>query len=86
MSIIAGGSSYAEIALVLGEGLKWNDINNRWNRELKESSGIIKPHVQRGTQSSITWTAEVDATIMSMLGGGSSYTEIALALGKGLKK
>ncbi len=74
------------LALTLGKGLKKNDISNRWHIKLKELSGIIKPPVQSGQHSSITWTAEDDATIVSMSPGGSSYTKIALALGQGLKK
>jgi hypothetical protein len=31
------------------------------------------------------WTVEYDATIVSMIAGGSSYAKIALAMGKGLR-
>ena len=78
--MIAGGSSYHKIALAIGKGLRGQDINNRWHRELKESSAIIKPPVKTGPHSSITWTAEDDAR---MILGCSSYPEIALAMGKG---
>jgi hypothetical protein len=36
--------------------------------------------------TSITWTAEDDEMIVSMITGGSSYTKIASALGKRLEK
>ncbi len=41
--------------------------------------------MKEGVLSSITWTAKDDATIVSMIEGGSSYAQIATALGKGLK-
>ena len=31
------------------------------------------------------WTVEYDATIVSMIAGGSYYAKIALAMGKGLR-
>ena len=80
--MIAGGSSHHKIALAIGKGLRGQDINNRWHRELKESSVIIKPPVKTGPHSSITWTAEDDAR---MIVGCSSYPEIASAMGKGLR-
>jgi hypothetical protein len=59
-------------------------ICNRWTGYLKESSDIIKPAVQAGRHSSITWTVEDDAaTILSMIKGGSSYAKIASELGNG---
>jgi hypothetical protein len=57
--MIADGSAYANIASELGNGLKMSDINNRWNQCLKKSTVIIKPPVQTGRHSSITWTAEL---------------------------
>ena len=81
--MIAGGSSYHKNALAIGKGLRGQDINNRWHRELKESSAIIKPPVKTGPHSS--WTAEDDAIIVRMIMHGSSYPEIALAMGIGLK-
>jgi shikimate 5-dehydrogenase len=57
VSMIAGGSSYAEIASALGKGLKPKYISNRWQNRMKEWSNIIKPTVQPGRHSSITWTA-----------------------------
>ena len=83
--MIAGGSSYAEIASALGKGLKPKYISNRWQNRMKEWSNITKPTVQPGRHSSITWTAGDGATIVSMIAGGSSYAETASALGKGLK-
>ena len=56
------------------------------HRELKESSGIIKPPGKPGKRSSITWTADIDETIVSMKEGGSSFEKIASKLGNGLKK
>jgi hypothetical protein len=58
VSMIAGGSSYSEIALELGNGLNKNHIYNRWTRYSEESSSIIKPAVQGGHKNCITWTAE----------------------------
>ncbi len=58
MSMIAGGSSFTEIASALGKSPTKNNISHSWNRELKESSGIIKPFVQGEKKSSITWTTE----------------------------
>ena len=52
---------------------------------MKQTSGTIKPPVQAGRHSSITWTAEDDATIVSMIVGVSSYAKIASAMGKGLR-
>ena len=86
VSTIAGGSSYSEIALELGNGLNKNHIYNRWTRYSEESSGIIKPAVQGGRKNHITWTAEDDATIVSMIEGGSSLAKIAPELGNGLKR
>ncbi len=83
--MIAGGSSYHKIALAIGKGLRGQDINNRWHRELKESSVIIKPPVKTGPHSSITWAAEDDSTIVRMIMSSSSYPEIASAMGIGLK-
>jgi hypothetical protein len=56
MSVIVGGSTYAEIALALGKGQKWSDISKRWNQKLKESISIIKPKI--GKPNCTTWTAE----------------------------
>ncbi len=53
---------------------------------MKESSGIIKTPMQAGRHSSIAWTAEEDATIVSMNVGDSSYAEIVSALGEGLRR
>jgi hypothetical protein len=60
VSVITGGSSYTRIASALGKGLKPTDIGNKRCRELKESSGIIKPPVQAGRDphSYITCTAK----------------------------
>ncbi len=70
----------------MGKGLRGKDTNNMWQKNLNDSSGIIKPPVQAGQLNIITWTALDDATIVSMSVGGSSYTEIALALSKGLNR
>jgi len=51
---------------------------------LKELSGIIKPAVQAGRRSSITWTAEDDATIVRMRTDGFTFAKIASELGNGL--
>ena len=75
--VTQSGSLYAKIASALDIGLKPSDIKNRRHTTLKESSGIVKPPMQAGRHSSITWTAEEDATIASMNMGGSSYAEIA---------
>jgi hypothetical protein len=86
VSMIVSGSSYAEIALAMDKGLGGKDINNRCLQHLKESSGIIKLPGKAGRHSGIAWTAEGDATIVSMNAGGSFYAGIASAYGKGLKK
>ena len=78
--------SFAKIASKLGNGLKGNDIKNRWNCHLKKSSGITKPPAQRGVKISITWTEEVDASIVRMREDGISFAKIALELGNGLSK
>ena len=63
-SMINGGVSFTKIASKLGNDLTRTDIINRWHRELKKSSGITKAPVQKGLRSSITWTADVDASII----------------------
>jgi hypothetical protein len=82
--MIGGCSYYSDIALELGSGLKKHDIGNRWTGHLKELSGIIKPAVQAGRRSSITWTAEDDATIVRMRTDGFTFAKIASELGNGL--
>jgi flagellar biosynthesis GTPase FlhF len=84
-SMINGGVSFLKIASKLGNGLTEMDIKNRWYRELKKSTSIIKPAVQGGVKSSITWTADVDATIVRMRAEDISYAKIASELGDGLK-
>ena len=69
----------------MGNGLTKMDINHRWTGYLKESSGIIKPAVQAGQKSCITWTADVNAAIVRMRTDGYSYAKIASELGDGLK-
>ena len=83
--MIADDVPCSKIASELGNGLSENDIRNRWHRELKESSGIIKPPGKTGPRSSITWTADVDATIGKMRTDGISFAKIASELGNGLK-
>ena len=84
--MIEDGVSFAKIASKLGNGLSKHDIQNRWNRKLKESSGIIKPQVQTGFPSSITWTEDVDASIVRMRADEISYAKIASELGNGLSQ
>ena len=84
--MIADGSTYTKIASELGKSLKESDINNRWNQCLKKSTNIIKPPVQKGQPSSITWTAEVDEAIKRMLADGSNKAKIVSELGNGLKR
>ena len=84
VSIINGRVSFAKIASKLGNCLSKNDITHRWHDHLKESSGIIKPFVQSGPQSSITWTDDVDASIVRMRADDMSYAKIASKLGNGL--
>jgi chemotaxis protein histidine kinase CheA len=84
-SMINGGVFFSKIASKLGNGLTETDIKNRWYRELKKSSGITKPPVKTGPHSSITWTADVDATIVRMRTDDISFAKIASKLGKGLK-
>ena len=86
VKMIADDVPCSKIASELGNGRSENDIRNRWHRELKESSGIIKPPGKPGKRSSITWTADIDETIVSMKEGGSSFEKIASKLGNGLKK
>ena len=78
--------SFAMIASKLGNGLKENDIKNRWYKVLKKSSGITKPPAQRGVKISITWTEEVDASIVRMRADDISFAKIASELGNGLSK
>ncbi len=82
--MIGGGSSYSEIASELGKDLNRGDICYRWINHLEESSGIIRPAVQLGEQSCITWTADVDGAIVRMRTDGDSYPKIASELGNGL--
>jgi hypothetical protein len=79
------GVSFAKIASKLGNGLSRKDIKHRWYRELKKSSGITKPPVQPGVKSSITWTEDVDASIVRMRADDISFAKIASELGNGLK-
>ena len=83
-SMLNGGVSFSKIALKLGNGLTETDIKNRWYKELKKSSSIIKPAVQSGFPSRITWTEDVDATIVRMRADDISLAKIALELGNGL--
>ena len=53
---------------------------------MKESSGITKPAVQSGFPSRITWTADIDATIVRMRAEDISCAKIASELGNGLSK
>ena len=80
----AGASSYTKIAPALGKGLKKNDTSSRWHDKLKESSGFME-HKRIGPRGDINWTAEDNATIARMKAGGSSFSDIALALSKGHK-
>jgi flagellar biosynthesis GTPase FlhF len=84
--MIDEGYSYDKIASKLGNGLKMHDIKNRWNRHLNKLSSIIKPAVQTGFPSSITWTADVDTTIVRMRADDISFAKIASKLGNGLKR
>ena len=83
-SMIYGSVSFLKIASKLGNGLSTNDIKHRWYDHLKESSGITKPPVQPGKPSSITWTVDVDATIVRMRAEDISFAKIASELGNGL--
>jgi hypothetical protein len=81
--MIDDGVSFAKIASKLGNGLSKNDIKNRWYKDLKKSSSIIKPAVQSGFPSRFTWTEDVDETIVRMRTGGVSFAKIASELGNG---
>jgi hypothetical protein len=83
-SMINGRVSFSKIALKLGNGLTQTDIVNRWYVHLKKSSGIIKPAVQPGIPSRITWTEDVDASIVRMRVDDISFPKIASELGNGL--
>jgi hypothetical protein len=83
-SMLNGGVSFSKIASKLGNGLTEMDIKNRWYRELKKSSSIIKPAVQGGFPSRFIWTADVDAMIVRMRTDGDSFPKIASELGNGL--
>ena len=85
-SMLDGGDTFKKIASKLGNGLKENDIKNRWYVHLKELSGITKPPVQKGFPSRITWTADVDESIVRMRADDISFTKIASKLGNGLKR
>jgi hypothetical protein len=76
-SMINGGVSFSKIASKLGNGLTQTDIQNRWYRELKKSSGITKAPVKTGPHSSITWTTDVDAMIVRMRTDDISFAKIA---------
>ncbi len=84
-TMIDGGSSYNKIAKKLGNDRTKMDIYYIWTSYLKELSGIIKPPVQTGFPSHITWTAEDDATIVRMRAEDISFAKIASELGNGLK-
>ncbi len=81
VSMSAGASSYTKIAPALGKGLKKNDTSSRWHDKLKESSGFME-HKRIGSSGDITRIAEDNATIARMKAGGSSFSDIALALSK----
>ena len=83
-SMLDGGDTFKKIASKLGNGLKENDIKNRWYVHLKKSASIIKPAVPGGFPSRLTWTADVDATIVRMRADDISFSKIALELGNGL--
>ncbi len=83
-SMLDGGVSFSKIASKFDNGLTENDIINRWHTKLKKSSGIIKPAVPGGFPSRITWTEDVDATIVRMRTDGDSFPKIASELGNGL--
>jgi hypothetical protein len=82
--MLNGGDTFKKIASKLGNGLKENDIKNRWYVHLKKSSSIIKPAVPGGFPSRFTWTADVDATIVRMRADDISFPKIASELGNGL--
>jgi len=86
VSMIVDGFSCSKIVSELGNGLSEDDIRNRWTGYLKKLSGIIKPPVQAGQHSSITWTVDVDAAIVSMIAGDYSCSKIAMELDNGLKQ
>jgi hypothetical protein len=84
--MIDGGSSYDKIASKLGNDRTKMDIYYRWTGYLMELSGIIKPPVQPGIPSRITWTADVDAAIARMRMDVISFAKIESKLGNGLKE
>jgi hypothetical protein len=84
--MIDGGSSYDKIASKLGNDRTKMDIYYRWTGYLMELSGIIKPPVQPGIPSRITWTADVDAAIARMRTDDISFAKIESKLGNGLKE
>jgi hypothetical protein len=53
---------------------------------LKESSGIIKPPLQTGFPSRITWTEDDDESIARMRADNISFAKIASKLGNGLER
>jgi hypothetical protein len=83
-SMLDGGVSFSKIASKLGNGLTRTEISNRWYNHLKKSSSIIKPAVQSGFPSRITWTEDVDASIVRMRADDISFAKIASDLGNGL--
>ena len=84
-SMINGGVSFKKIASKLGNGMTESDIKNRWFRVLKKKSGIISQARQRGFPSRITWTEDVDASILRRRADGVSFAKIASELSNGLK-
>jgi hypothetical protein len=67
-------------------GLKENEAKSRWHSKLKKSSGIIKPPVQTGFPSRITWTEDDDESIARMRADNISFAKIASKLGNGLER
>jgi hypothetical protein len=83
-SMIKGGVSFSKMESKLG--LKENEAKSRWHSKLKKSSGIIKPPVQTGFPSRITWTEDDDESIARMRADNISFAKIASKLGNGLER
>jgi hypothetical protein len=85
-NMIKNGVSFTKIAWKLGNGLSTSNIAQRWYRYLMKSSNITKPPVQPGFPSRITWSEDVDASIVRMRADGISFAKIASELGNGLSR
>jgi hypothetical protein len=91
VAALAAEEASSAALLALGNASEAISAKEKADREQDERGAVKAAERKKQTNQhklkrAEKWTAEDDATIMSMITGGSSCTEIALALGKGLKK